>query len=190
MQARILAWRQIKADLGLALHHHPVGPDIQITAVGVAGDHRVRGASITPAIQWPVPGNRQLTQVDLLSGQGVFVDRRIFPRYLSRKQALLEFVLHAADQLDRRRIRRLLECHRDALEARSQNIPKESGADRAFLEAASAFKQDCGRGLLLRHQVADRAHLLVAVHCFLYPDQFADLVDPHEPVTQVLNGLA
>ena len=41
VQARVLAGRQIEPDLRLALHHHPVGADVEIAAVGIAGDHRV-----------------------------------------------------------------------------------------------------------------------------------------------------
>jgi len=68
MQARVFAWRQIKAAFIFALEHHAVCADVEIAAVRIAGDNAVGGAGITAAIERPVARNRQLGQVDLVAG--------------------------------------------------------------------------------------------------------------------------
>src|SRR5665811_914081 len=109
VQARVLAGREVEPDLRLSLHHHPVGADVEIAAVGIAGDHRIAGTGITAAIERPVPRDRQQVQVNIFSSDGVLVDRGLVSSYLMRRQTPLELVLYSSDQFDGRRVRRLLE---------------------------------------------------------------------------------
>src|SRR5665647_387601 len=69
--------------------------------------------------------------------------RRLPPNEVSvRRQTPLELVFHPPDQFDCRRVRRLLDCERDAFHAGPQNIPQHLGADRALVETARALEQD------------------------------------------------
>ena len=77
MQARVFSWRQVKPGFPFALKHHAIGADVEITAIGIAGNDTISGASITSTIQWPVLGDRQLRQIDLIARESILVKSRL-----------------------------------------------------------------------------------------------------------------
>ena len=99
MQPRILAWREIETDLFTALQHHAVRSDVKIAIVGVTRDHRIRSTGIAAAVPRPVLGNRQLIQIDLRTGPGVFIYRCLARRYLARHNTIFQLVLDATNQV-------------------------------------------------------------------------------------------
>src|SRR6202008_2627615 len=100
------------------------------------------------AVERPVLGDRQRFEIDLVSGLAVFVESRLALLHLARRDAALQLVLDAADKLQRRRIGRLFERERDALEAGTEDVPQMARTDRALLEALGLLHQDRRRGIL------------------------------------------
>ena len=71
MQPRILARRQVQTGFALALLHHPVSADVQITGIGIAGNHAIRSARIASAIERPVHRDRELVEIDIVAQQSI-----------------------------------------------------------------------------------------------------------------------
>ena len=143
MQARILARRQVKTGLCLALLHHPIGTDVEVAGIGIARDHCVAGAGIASAVERPVPRDRQLIEIDIVTDRAVLVDWRLLGWDLTRRDASLELVLSAMDKLHFRCVDRLFQSQRHAAEAWAKDVPEHSSANRAIVESARSLEQNC-----------------------------------------------
>src|SRR5690606_35558652 len=103
--------------------------------LGILRDDGVAGARIAAAVARPVPRDRQQVEVDVVAEQRIFVNRRLGGGDLARRRALLQLVLRAADQFDRRRIGIFLQRDGDAPHARAERRPEMTRADLVVLEA-------------------------------------------------------
>ena len=55
--------------------HHPVSAQVHPSVIRVSLDDGMRGAKIAIAIQFMKTGDRKFQDIDLITGEGVFLDR-------------------------------------------------------------------------------------------------------------------
>ena len=142
MQARVFSRRKIETGLFFSLHHHPIGADVQITAVRIPGNDAVRRSGVAAAVQRPVLRDRQLVQVDLVSSQGVLIKAGFRRGNFARQRTVFELVFDPTNQFDYGRVRRLFQRQRDAWHARTKNVPQRARFVGTLLVSSKVVKNN------------------------------------------------
>src|SRR5690348_15773945 len=104
--------------------HHPVGADIQMSALRIARDDGVTRTDVSASVHGPVLWGREAVNVNIVTGQCVRENRWIFRCGHDRRYFPSEPVSHGKDQFT------MAESHGDThrgsqtVNARSPDVPQ------------------------------------------------------------------
>src|SRR5262249_15934425 len=154
----VLARRGIDADLARTFDHHAVSTDVDPASLRILGDHRIAGAEIESAVEWPHPLRRENADVDVVPIADVLVADRLLGRNLPRRHFSPELLLQDAHGLERM-IDRLLADH----EAEARQVAADHVEERTMAGMTLDVLEEERGTLLAADQIGDGRRFQIGI---------------------------